>query len=387
MKFRKLAILAFACIAPMSLSGCLILPGEFTSEMRVMKSGDFTFSYKGQIQLLGLANLMNNTIDAEAGAGSEFEATCYVDADSADAKKEDEKASKVEEKKAKKAEKAAEESASNAAAVQSMQKDSKSGAASSTAEEDPELANDSGKKGDAAADAAVEAAATAAAEAAGAAADAMASEDFSMEERDCSPAEIAEQKATWDEEQAAKKKKQEEQKKLFAMMLGGIDPKDPATIKRFTKEVERMAAWKKVEHLGDGLFMIDYSTTGHLQDDFAFPVIPRYSLGEPMIHVTRWDNGRVRVEAPAFHNDPNFSTMAMLGAGNMMGMGAMGGAAKAPKDPVAIKGTFTLTTDAKILANNTEEGPEEAAGGLQILRWDIGPANFGPPMALLKMIQ
>ena len=385
MKFRKLAILAFACIAPMSLSGCLILPGEFTSDMRVMKSGDFTFSYKGQIQLLGLANLMNNTIDAEAGAGGEFEATCYADVDSKDTVNDDAKVSKADEKKAMKAEKATEESAKNAAAVQSMQKEGKAGAATSTAEEDPTLANDADKKSADMADSAADAAA-AMADAAAAAADAT-TEDFALEERDCSKAEIAEQKATWDEEQAAKKKKQDEQKKLFAMILGGIDPKDPATIKRFTREVERMAAWKKVEHLGDGLFMIDYSTTGHLQDDYAFPVIPRYSLGEPMIHVTRWDNGRVRIEAPAFHNDPNFSTMALLGAGNLAGLGALGGASKTPKELVAIKGSFTLTTDAKILANNTEEGPEDAKGGLQILRWDIGPANFGPPMALLKMIQ
>ena len=385
MKFRKLAILTFACIAPMSLTGCLILPGEFTSDMRVMKSGDFTFSYKGQIQLLGLANLMNSTIDAEAGAGGEFEATCYADADSNDSVDDDAKVSKADEKKAMKAEKATEESAKNAAAVQSMQKEGKAGAATSTAEEDPTLANDADKKSGDMADSASDAAA-AMADAAAAAADAT-TEDFALEERDCSKAEIAEQKATWDEEQAAKKKKQDEQKKLFAMILGGIDPKDPATIKRFTREVERMAAWKKVEHLGDGLFMIDYSTTGHLQDDYAFPVIPRYSLGEPMIHVTRWDNGRVRIEAPAFHNDPNFSTMALLGAGNLAGLGALGGASKTPKELVAIKGTFTLTTDAKILANNTEEGPEDAKGGLQILRWDIGPANFGPPMALLKMIQ
>ena len=109
MKFRKLAILAFACIAPMSLTGCLILPGEFPSDLRVMKSGDFTFSYKGQIQLLGLANLMNNTIDAEAGAGAEFEATCYADSDSKDTVNDDAKVSKADEKKAMKAEKATEE--------------------------------------------------------------------------------------------------------------------------------------------------------------------------------------------------------------------------------------------------------------------------------------
>ena len=36
------------------------LPGEFASDMTVRRNGDFSFSYKGQIQLVGLANLLNN---------------------------------------------------------------------------------------------------------------------------------------------------------------------------------------------------------------------------------------------------------------------------------------------------------------------------------------
>jgi hypothetical protein len=382
MKVRKLAAIALACIAPLSLSGCLILPGEFTSEMTVMKSGDFKFSYKGQIQLLGLANLLNNTIDGELDGTSEFEATCYTDPDSEksdDDKAKEADAAKDEAKKAKKAEKAADDSATNAAAVKTMQREGNGSAATATAEEDTDLIQEESKTDDS------KAAEDAAAGAADAASEAVeAASAFEMEERECTTKEVAEQKTAWDEQQADKKKKNEEQKKMFAMLLGGIDPKDPATIKRFTREVERLAAWNKVEHLGDGVFMIDYSTSGRLADDFAFPVIPRYALGEPMIHITRWDNGRVRVEAPAFHNDPDFSAMAMLGAGSMMGMGGLG---KTPKEPIAVKGSFTLTTDARILANNTEEGPEDMAGGLQILRWDIGPASYGPPMALLKMVK
>ena len=57
---RKWVAIAVAVVAPFSLSGCLILPGEFNSEMTVMRSGDFSFSYKGQIQLIGLANLLNS---------------------------------------------------------------------------------------------------------------------------------------------------------------------------------------------------------------------------------------------------------------------------------------------------------------------------------------
>jgi hypothetical protein len=384
MKLKKFAALGLAIIAPLSLSGCLILPGEFTSDMTVMKSGEFTFNYKGQIQLLGLANLLNNTLDEMGGSAETFAATCYVDSEE-ESDTEAKGAQLAKEKSDKKKEKALEDSAENAASLAKIQTSGSGTAASAAAQDsgseiavteaaDPEKSDDADSEVDAAIAAADAADAAAAAAAAG-------TDDYGLTERDCSEKEIAEQKAEWDEAQKSKIDREAEQKKMFSMLLGGIDPKDPKTITRFTKEVERLAAWNKVEHLGDGLFMIDYSTKGRLADDFAFPVIPRYSLGQPMIHITRWDNGRVRVEAPSFHTDQDFSAMAMMGGA---GLGIPSG--KSNVKPIEVKGTFTLTTDARILANNTEEGPQDS-GGMQKLTWDIGPATFGPPMALLKLVQ
>lgn len=383
---RKFAVLGLVLVAPLSLTGCLILPGDFTSEMTVMKSGEFTFSYQGQIQLVGLSNLLNNEIEGE-GLGLEFEASCYGEAPS-DAAKADKK---KDEKKAKAKEKAASESAQSQAAIDKITGSTTGTAASRTGEEDPELNKDpadttaTDKSADEAAVDAAASAADAAAEAAGAAVDAASTaiSDESFETRECTTEEVAEQKAEWDESQAARKKEKEQMKKMFAALLGGIDPEDPKTITRFTKEVERMAAWNKVEHIGNGVFKVDYKTTGRLADDFAFPVIPRYALGNPMVHVTRWDNGRVRIEAPTFHNDSELSALALLGSGSFI-PGMPGG--KSKFEPVEIKGTFTIRTDANILANNSEEGPADEAG-LQVLRWEIGPKTFGPPMALLKMVK
>ena len=73
---KKWASIAVAVIAPLSLGGCLILPGEFVSAMTVRKNGDFSFSYKGQIQLVGLANLLNNDFMG-LDSKPEFKATCY----------------------------------------------------------------------------------------------------------------------------------------------------------------------------------------------------------------------------------------------------------------------------------------------------------------------
>lgn len=369
--WAKVAVATVACF---SLSGCLILPGEFVSAMTVRKNGDFNFTYKGQIQLVGLANLLNNDFLGIEGT-AEFKAVCWNEtiepaADNSETMEIDLKRDDV----------AAVSGpvfgivpASNwRANVLAFQDEQKA------QEEDANVAAE-------AAAAAAADAASAAADAAAATADA-AADSWESNERECTPAEIKQQKADWDVEQAEKKKREEQGRKMAEMMLGGIDPENPETIKRFTREVERLAAWNKVEHLGNGVFMIDYSTSGKLADDFAFPVIPRYSLGEPMIHITRWDNGRLRVEAPAFRTDPEMSLSSLIGMGSMAaGFMGKGGADKMPAEPIAIKGTFTLTTDARILANNSEDGPEEA-DGLQTLRWDVGPALYGAPMALLKLV-
>lgn len=74
-RWVKVAVATIACI---SLSGCLILPGEFQSAMTVRKNGDFNFTYKGQIQLVGLANLLSNDFLGKEGK-EEFKAVCWND--------------------------------------------------------------------------------------------------------------------------------------------------------------------------------------------------------------------------------------------------------------------------------------------------------------------
>jgi hypothetical protein len=354
MGIQHWAKVAVACIASFSLTGCLILPGEFVSDMTVRRNGDFSFSYKGQIQLVGLANLLNNDF-LGASSKAEFKAVCWKDSGEPTSEISDDVT--TDEKK--------DDIAGNSDAVFAVIPAAYYRTSMLADPEQPEP---------------VEEAADAAAEAADAAG------SWGSNERECTADEIAQQKLEWDKEQADKKKRDEQGRKMAEMMLGGVDPENPETIKRFTREVERLAAWHKVEHIGNGVFMVDYSTSGKLADDFAFPVIPRYALGEPMIHITRWDNGRLRVEAPAFKTDPELSMTALLGMGSIAAMmGSAAGMDKAPAEPVKIKGTFTLTTDARILANNSEEGPEEA-GAMSKLTWDIGPAAYGAPMALLKLV-
>jgi len=82
----------------------------------------------------------------------------------------------------------------------------------------------------------------------------------------------------------------------------------------------------------------------------------------------------------------------MTGMGGAMAMGSMmagamasrGGSQEAPSTGPIVDGTFTVTTDAPILANNTDEGPEAGAVG-QMLIWEINSRAPAPPTALLQL--
>ena len=57
------------------------------------------------------------------------------------------------------------------------------------------------------------------------------------------------------------------------------------------------------------------------------------------------------------------------------------GRQRAPQLP-AIDGTFTVTTDAAVLANNTDEGPVAGTAG-EALVWQINPRTAQAPTALI----
>lgn len=65
-----------ALVAPFLLAACFLSPGKFSSELRLMKDGAFSFSYTGEVQMLALSKL------AEMGAKSDRQFVpedCYDD--------------------------------------------------------------------------------------------------------------------------------------------------------------------------------------------------------------------------------------------------------------------------------------------------------------------
>ena len=75
LKTKRMAGAALLAGLSLLLSGCLITPGKFTSELVLTEENRFTFTYEGEIFFLGLSKL------AEMGnAAEEFEPDpCYVD--------------------------------------------------------------------------------------------------------------------------------------------------------------------------------------------------------------------------------------------------------------------------------------------------------------------
>jgi hypothetical protein len=217
-----------------------------------------------------------------------------------------------------------------------------------------------------------------------------------FETRDCSEEELSQQRAEWEAgaaERAAKAKKDAE---MMKAMMGGIDPTDPKATEEMVRLLERQKGWNRVVHKGDGLFEVSYQVSGTLGHDFMFPTIEGFPATNPFVQMILRDGGQARVNAPAFvfQNGDNPMGAMMGGMGSLAGLAAMGAAEQqgeivetppqVPGMPV-LDGTFTIRTapGMRILANNTDEGPEAAPGGGELLRWTISPRTTQAPTALI----
>lgn len=199
------------------------------------------------------------------------------------------------------------------------------------------------------------------------------------EEKTCSVEELATQKKEWEASRAQAEERRKKDSESMKAILGGIDPADPKAAGEFAQRLRRQAGWKKVEYRGDGMFVVDFSLTGTLDHDFAFPTVERMSMVSPFVQLSRRQDGTVRIDAPGFGPAQSGGPYA-----DLMKAAAMSeGGKSAPVLPV-LEGTFTITTDGEILANNTEDGPATAATS-QSLTWIVNTRTQAAPMALIKL--
>jgi hypothetical protein len=229
-------------------------------------------------------------------------------------------------------------------------------------------------------------------------------DDETFEERDCTAEEKAEHRKAWEEGAAARKAKKEQDAAAMRAMLGGIDPADPAAAEELAARLRRQVGWSRVDYKGDGLFDVSFALTGKLDHDFLFPTFEGFPMANFFVTASRRVGGTVRIDAPGFGPQAGgnpFQSMMMAG---MMGGTSEAAAAAAAEAAVegdasddatpdtasqmpnipTIEGTFTVTTDGEILANNTDEGASVGANG-KTLKWVINLRTKQAPTALIKI--
>jgi len=212
-------------------------------------------------------------------------------------------------------------------------------------------------------------------------------DDEDMKERECTKDELAKQKSDWEEDRKAAEAKDKRDSEMMKAMLGGIDPSSPKAAEELAARLRRQAGWKSVVYKGDGLFMVDFAISGHLDYDFQFPTMERFPMANAFVVLNKRADGAVRMDAPAFGQPGQGNPMAKMG--QLAALGAALDAGKDGKDDGGLKlpelnGTLVLTTDGQILANNTDEGPTMWPTG-QRLEWKITPRTTTPPTALVRV--
>lgn len=208
-------------------------------------------------------------------------------------------------------------------------------------------------------------------------------DEETSDERDCTEEEIAAQRVDWEADQERRREKNEREMEQAQKMFG-FDPSDPEAGNEIAEKLQRQAGWDKVTYRGEGIFDVSYSIKGTLTHDYAFPTIEGMSNMAPFLAAYRRDGNRVRVDAPAFTAGNPDDPSGMMGGMGLMAMGMMGGAgADDMPNFVAIDGTFAIVTDGQVLANNTDEGPEDLGNGTQRLTWRIDTQSKAAPTALI----
>ena len=75
---RRICAGGLAAVAALALAACIVLPGKFATTLNLRKDGHFTYSYQGELVLLGLSRIAETMLKAKPAAA--FEAsTCFKD--------------------------------------------------------------------------------------------------------------------------------------------------------------------------------------------------------------------------------------------------------------------------------------------------------------------
>lgn len=217
-------------------------------------------------------------------------------------------------------------------------------------------------------------------------------DEETYETRECTEAELAQQRADWDAGAEARAEEAKQKAEQMSTMLGGIDPNDPQATEELRQLLLRHEGWDRVEDKGNGVFDVSYSVSGKITHDFMFPVIEGVPGTNPFVQMIIREGKVVRINAPGFATDSGDNPMTGM-MGGLAGLAAMGGGENAAMaenmpDIPQLDGTFSIVMngDLTVRANNTDEGASATPNG-QVLTWDISPRTKDAPTALIAFGQ
>jgi hypothetical protein len=192
--------------------------------------------------------------------------------------------------------------------------------------------------------------------------------------RPCTPTEIASLKAQYQKEAVEQANRRSEKADQMAKIFG-LPGADDESNRRFAANLLKYKGWRSATYRGKGVFDVVYHFEGRADQDFAFPMIPDSDLLVPFIAIRRRNDGAALVTAPAFTGGSGPFGARALAAG-------MPDSSEGPKSRA--EGRFTVTTDAEILTNNSEDGPVAGQSGKQV-HWDVGPGSKKIPEMLVRL--
>lgn len=205
-------------------------------------------------------------------------------------------------------------------------------------------------------------------------ADARCVDDKTGDLRPCAATEIAAQKA----DHVARMENERRERQQMAAMIG-YAPFDDAANHRLAREMMQYEGWNKVEFKGNGVFEVDYETSGRLDREFVFPVLPQAQLMVPLVHVRRTRSGLVEVDAPGMVGGTARKLLASNGRPDSAATTALFD---------RINGRFVVTTDAIIAASNGRS--KRGDDGVSNVQWTIArgeadSAGTNPPRLQIEM--
>lgn len=200
--------------------------------------------------------------------------------------------------------------------------------------------------------------------------------DETGDERECTEAELAQQRKDFDKAQAESKGEAGMVSSAMGGEMGSLGSDEG--IAELVEQLKKQQGWNKVSYRGNRIIDVEYAITGSSAHGFAFPMVDGGNAIMPFVTIIRRKDGSVKVSAPAYSGEAAGGDMAALGA-----MAAAGDSKDKPAQPKP-EGTFTITTDGRILTNNTEDGPS-MAGANATLKWVVNSRLQKGPEALIGL--